>query len=337
MTRNRITFRLFCVATLLFGLAARASAEVHEVSLAQQFGIGSLTFMVMEDQKLLEKQAAAAGLGEVKVNWVRFPGGAAMNDAIISGDLQFALGGVAPFATLWSKTRSNLGVKAVYAVNSMPMLLNTRNPQVKTLKDFTDKDKIALPGVKVSIQAVILQMAAGQAFGPGHEHELDRLTVTRSHADGMAALLSNASEIDSHFTSPPYSYEELEHPGIHTVLNSYDVLGSPLNLNVIYTTTRFRDANPKIYAACLRAFEQATAFIQNNKKAAAEIYLKVSKDKTPVEEVLKILDNPQVSFTLTPQGTMKIVDFMYSSGMLKVKPPSWQEMYMPEAHRLPGG
>ncbi len=336
MKRTRMIFRLFCATALLLGLGSRASAEVHEVNLAQQFGIGSLTFMVMQDQKLIEKQAAAAGLGDVKVNWIRFPGGAAMNDAVISGDLQFALGGVAPFATLWSKTRSNLGVKAVYAVNSMPMLLNTRNPEVKTLKDFTDKDKIALPGVKVSIQAVILQMAAEQAFGAGHENRLDRLTVTRSHADGMAALLSNASEIDSHFTSPPYSYEELEHAGIHTVLNSYDVLGGPHNLNVIYTTSKFRAANPNIYAACLRAFEQATVFIENNKKAAAEIYLRVSKDKLPLEAVLKILNNPQVQYTLTPQGTMKIVDFMYGSGALKVKPTSWQEMYMPEAHKLPG-
>lgn len=327
---------MFCAAAVLLVFCARSMAEVREVSLAQQFGIGSLTFMVMEDQKLIEKQARAAGLGDIKVNWVRFAGGAAMNDAVVSGDLQFALGGVGPFATLWSKTGGNLGVKAVYAVNSMPMLLNTRKPNIRTLKDFTDADKIALPGVKVSIQAVILQMAAEQAFGPGNEKKLDPLTVTRSHADGMVALLSDASEIDSHFTSPPFSYEELERPGIHTVLNSYDVLGGPHSLNLIYTTAKFRDANPKTYAACLQAFDEATRFINNDKRAAAEIYLRLSKDKLSVDQVVKILQKPQVIFTLAPQGTMKVVDFMFKTGALKVKPASWKEMFMPEAYTLPG-
>lgn len=323
-------------ASLMFGMGTTARAETDTVNIAQQYGISYLPLMVMQENKLLEKEAKAAGLGDITVRWTKFAGGNVMNDALLSGDLQFASGGVGPFVTLWSKTRNNIAVKAVCAMNSMPLLLNTRNPDVKTIKDFTDKDKIALPAVKVSIQAITLQMAAEQTFGPGQEHKLDALTVTQSHPDGMAALLSGSSEIDSHFTSPPFQYVELSKPGIHTVLNSYDVTGGPHTFNVVWTSQQFVDKNPKTYAAFVKAFEGAIDFINKNRKAAAELYVKVAKSKDSVENIEKMLNDPNIEFTTTPKNTMKYVDFMARIGMIKVKPASWKEMFFSNAQNLPG-
>src|SRR5437879_830561 len=85
----------------------------------------------------------------------------------------------------------------------------TRNPNVKTISDFRDGDRIALPAVKVSAQAVLLQMAAEQAFGAGQQNRLDPLTVTMSHPDAMQALLSGQSEVNAHFGSPPFQYQEV--------------------------------------------------------------------------------------------------------------------------------
>ena len=326
------------IALAAFGLATAARAEVDEVTLAKQFGIGSLTFIVMEHEKLYEKALAAANIGHpVAVRWVRFTGGAAMNDAMLSGDLSFALAGIGPLATMWAKTHGNLGVMGVCAANSMPMLLNTRDPQVKSIADFTERNKIALPGVKVSIQAILLEMAAAKAFGDAAFARLDPLTVTMSHADGMAALLSPVSQVDSHFTSPPFSYEELDHPGIHTVLNSYDVLGGPGSLNVVYATSRFRTANPRVYGAFLTAFREATDFINAHKGQAARIYVEVSKDKSATEAgIVKMLDNQDIRFTLVPQGTMKVVSFMYQQGRIKLEPKAWTDLFFPEVHDLPG-
>jgi len=209
------TFRT-AVAVVLFAVAALARAELAEINVAQQYGISYLPLMIIEDQKLIEKHAKAAGL-DVKVGWAKFAGGNVMNDALLSNSLQFASGGVGPLVTIWARTRGNLDVKAVSAINSMPLYLNTRNPAVKTIKDFTDKDKIALPAVKVSIQAVTLQMAAEQAFGEGQQNRLDPLTVSMSHPDAQTALLSGAGEITAHFSSPPFQYQQLEKPGIRTV------------------------------------------------------------------------------------------------------------------------
>src|SRR5437899_9071548 len=224
-----------------------ARAEMTEINVAEQYGIGYLPLMLMEEQKLIEKHAKVAGV-DVKVGWAKFAGGNVMNDALLSGSLQFASGGVGPFLTLWARTRGNLDVRGVGALNSMPIHLVTRNPNVKTLADFGPGDRIALPAVKVSVQAVLLQMGAERAFGPGQQNRLDPLTVTMSHPDAMQALLSGQSEIDAHFGSPPFQYQEVA-KGSHVVLNSYDVLGGPATFNVIWTTTKFKSDNPKLYDA----------------------------------------------------------------------------------------
>jgi NitT/TauT family transport system substrate-binding protein len=313
-----------------------ASAEVSNLKVAEQYGISYLPMMIMEDQHLVEKHAKAAGINDLTVSWSKFAGGNVMNDALLSNSLHFASGGVAPMVTLWAKTRGNYDVKAVAALNSMPLYLNTSNPNVKTIKDFTGKDKIALPAVKVSIQAVTLQMAAEQAFGAGQQNRLDKLTVTMSHPDGQAALLSGNSEVDAHFTSPPFQYQELDKPGIHKVLDSYQVLGGPASFNLVWTTTKFRNENPKIYAAFTQALDEAIGMINKDKKWAAEAYLRISKDKDTLEHVMKMLNDPEVKFTTTPQNVTKYAGFMQKIGSIKAKPASWKDLFFPNVHNLPG-
>jgi NitT/TauT family transport system substrate-binding protein len=323
-------------AALLCMVAVCARAELTEIKVAQQYGIGYLPLMLMEEKKLIEKHARADGIPDLKVGWAKFAGGNVMNDALLSNSLQFASGGVGPLVTLWSRTKGNLDVQAVAAINSMPLFLNTRNPAVKTIKDFTDRDRIALPAVKVSIQAVTLQMAAEKAFGEGQQNKLDALTVTLSHPDAQVALLSGQSEITAHFGSPPFQYQQLKNPAIHTVLNSYEVLGGPATFNLVSTTSKFRAENPRIYGAFVKALEEAIGEINSERKAAAEAYLRISKDKDTVQDILAMLNDPAIVFTTTPQNVMKYVDFMLKTGTIKTKPDSWKDLFFPEVHALPG-
>lgn len=322
------------IALIAVSSSAPAAAEANELRVAQQYGISYLPLMLIEQNRLIEKYAKAAGLGDIKVSWAKFAGGAQMNDAILSNSLDFAAAGVGPAITLWAKSKGE--VKLVTAMNSMPIFLNTRNPKVKTLADFTDQDKIALPAVKVSIQAVTLQMAAEKIFGEGQHQRLDALTISLAHPDAQIALLSGASEITAHFSAPPFQYQQLAQPGIHTVLNSYDVLGGPATFNVIYASAQFRAENPKLYESFLKAFAEATATINRDKPAAAAFYLKVSKDKDSVDNILKILNDPQIVYTQTPQNITKYSDFLFRIGSIKQKAATWQDLFFPEIHHLPG-
>lgn len=327
--------RQLVALALVLAVTSAARAEMAEIKVAQQYGIGYLPLMIMEEQKLIEKHAKAAGV-DVKVSWAKFAGGNVMNDALLSNSLQFASGGVGPLVTLWARTRGNLDVRAVGALNSMPLYLNTRNPAVKTLRDFTEKDKIALPAVKVSIQAITLQMAAEKAFGEGQQNKVDALTVSMSHPDAQTALLSGASEITAHFSSPPFQYQQLERPGIRTVVNSYEVLGGPATFNLVWTTAKFRTENPKLYDAFAKALDEAMATINRDKRGAAEAYLRMSKDKDSPEAILAMINDPQIVFTTTPQNMMKYVDFMLKTGSIKGKPDSWKDLFFPNAQGLPG-
>jgi NitT/TauT family transport system substrate-binding protein len=315
--------------------SARVEAQVKTVRLAKQFGISYLPLTIMEDKKLLEEQAKKLGV-EVKTEWLQLSAGSPMNEALISGNLDFASGGVGPLLTIWSRTRANLKVMGVAAINSMPIWLTTINPDVKTIKDFTEKDRIALPAVKVSIQAVTLQMAAEQAFGPGQHGRLDTLTVSMSHPDGMAAMMSGRSEVTGHFTSAPFQYQELADPRVRKVVDSYDVLGGPHTFNVVWASTRFRDENPKIVEAFVAALDEAVKFINANRKEAAEIWVRAENSRMPAAEAERIIRLPENEWTMTPKKVMAYADFMSRNGLIPARPESWKDLFFPEMHGLPG-
>jgi sulfonate transport system substrate-binding protein len=335
MSFRKAAVVLSALAALFFCTVARA--DMTEIKIARQYGVSYLPLMIMQDQKLLEKHAAQLGIPNLKVSWVEFAGGNVMNDALLSDSLQIASGGVAPLVLLWSRTHGTpLEVKSLAAINSMPLLLNTTNPAVKTVKDFSGKDKIALPAAKVSIQAITLQMAAEKAFGSGNQGQLDKYTVSLAHPDAQQALLSGSSEVTAHFGSPPFQEQELAHPGVHTVVNSYDVLGGKSTFNLVWCTSKFYQQNPKLVQAFMAALDEAEATINKDKHAAALAYLHISKDKSSVDEIEKMISSPDVQFTTTPQNTVKYADFMARTGLIKAKPASWKDMFFPTAQSQQG-
>lgn len=316
---------------LVLAVSTWAAAETKELRLAKQYGLGYLQMIIMEDQKLVEKHAKAAGLGDVKVSWSTFRSSDVMNDALISGNLDFGSLGTNGLAIIWAKTKGTpVEVKGAAGFNYLHLALVTRDPQVKTIADYTEKHKIAVPAIRVSNQALLLQMAAAKQFGMSNYTKLDPLTVSMTHPDAMAALLSGAGEVSSHFGSAPFLQRELERPGLHQVISSLDIVG-PINFNVVATTTKFHSANPKAYGAYLAALKEATDLINKDKRAAAETYVRVTKDKSGVDAILKIMTAPgnEYNFNKTPEGDMRIVDFMYKIGSIKVKAESFKDLLFP--------
>ena|SRR5207244_3894148 len=166
--------------------------------------------------------------------------------------------------------------------------------------------------------------------------ELDPLTVSLPHPDAMTALLSGGGSITAHFSSPPFQYQEAAKPGIRTILNSYDILSGPATFNVVWSTNRFRDQNPKAYAAFVAASEEATAMINWDKRAAAEIYKRMSGTKETVDELVKMMEDPLVEYTLTPKSVMKTAEFMAKIGTIKDRPASWKDVFFPNVHGAAG-
>lgn len=325
------------LASILIFSVPIARAEMSEIKIAEGFGIGFLPMYVMRDYKLVEKYAKSEKLGDLKVDWVRISGGTMMNDGLLSGSLQIASGGITPLIVVWAKTvNSSAEIKGISVFSSTPIYLLTRNPAVKKIEDFTDKDKIAMPAAKLAPQFVLLQMAAEKAFGAGHHDKLDRLTVSMAHPDATAALLAGVSEVNSHFSTVPFMFRELADPAIHIVLSADDVLGGPSVFGVMWTTTKFYKENPKIYSAIVKALDEAIEIINRDKVAAAQSYLKIFKSKESVQEIVDILNKPGMQFSTTPTAILKYSDFMYRTGSIKIKPASWKDMFLPNNDKLSG-
>lgn len=325
------------LAAGLTGLTpALARAEATTVRFARNLGLGYLPLYVMQDKRLVEKQARAAGLGEVTASYTPLGNPTTITEATLSGNADFGAAGVPAFIIAWDKTRGNVNLRGLAALNAQPAYLNTNRAEVKSLKDFTEKDRIVVPSVRASYQAIVLQIASEQAFGPGQHARLDTQTVSLAHPDGTAALLSGRTEITAHFTSPPFQDIELRDPKVHKVLSSYDVLGGPASFSALWTSAAFHDANPKLVTAVLAALEDSVALIKADPQEAARAYIRVENSKLSVEEVAAMITHPEVSYDIAPHGIGIFTDFMARIGSIRNRPSDWRDLFFADIHDRTG-
>ena len=333
--RSKLAAAALIAATVLPVSAAHAQQK-SEISLSRQPGIFYMPSHIMEKQKLIEKHAAALGLPGITTKWVTFSGGGAQTDALLAGGVDILNTGTGNLLLLWDRTRG--GVKGIVATSAQPMTLISRDANIKSIKDLGPSDKIAVPTVKVSTQAIVLQIAAAEAFGADQWSKLDANTVQLGHPDAYAALSNAKHEVHTHFSIPPFTFLELKNvPGAHVVLSSPDVMGGPLSQAQFFTTTKFAEANPKIVQAVRDATKEAHDLIRSDTRAAVEIYKEVTGDKTSAEDLLAWLKEPgMMEWNLQPQGTMKFAAHLFKTGTLKTQPKAWTDYYLPIAHDLKG-
>jgi NitT/TauT family transport system substrate-binding protein len=321
MQRSKIL--LTALAFVAGSFATCARAEVSELRLARQYGISHLAMALMDELQLVQHQADKAGLKDLKVTWSRFSDGPGMNEALLSGNLDIANGGLTALIVLWDKSKG--AYVGLSALSSMPAVMMTRDPTIASVKDFKDSDRIALVS-RVSMQAIILRMLVKEAYGKDQATKLDHLTVPMPHPDAMAALLSGHSEITAHFTAAPY-YQQETSAGLHRAFGSYGILGGPATYSVVWTSKKFIEQNPKTTQVVLAAIQEATDIIKKDPHRAAEAYLKAEDSSLGVDAIEAMIKDPENVFTMTPQNTMKFVNFMTETGAVKSQAASWKDLF----------
>jgi NitT/TauT family transport system substrate-binding protein len=325
MNRSK-NFKIAVALSLL--LSGSAYAEVGKVGVGYQPGLGYLPIHVMQEKNLIEKHAKALGV-EVKTEFKQLGSPGMINDALNANQIEFGTVGIPSLVTLNDKTKGQY--KAVGAVVSLPMYFNTTS-NYKSICEFKEGDKIALPTVKVSVQAVTLQMAAKQKCGDAYK--LDKFTVGQTHPDGMTSLLSGT--VQGHFTSPPFQYAELKDKRVKTLVSSYDVLGGKSSFISLTGKQSFADANPKLQQAVYEALVEADEWITNNKAEAVKLYFKVEQPKNEtMEEVLGLLNSGEIEFTPVPNGFGKYSSFMHEIGTSKLN-ATWKDLTFPAIHNKKG-
>jgi NitT/TauT family transport system substrate-binding protein len=326
--------RLLTRAVPLLAFIAMLPAVHAEgrLRIAEQFGIVYLLLNVAQDQKLVEKHGKTAGI-DIQVEYMKLSGGSAVNDALLSGSIDIAGAGVGPLLTIWDRTHGRQNVRGVASLGNFPYYLVTNSPVVKTIADFSDKDRIATPAVGVSVQSRVLQLASAKLWGDAQYNRLDKLQVALPHPEALAAIVKGGNEVTAHFGNPPFQEQELAgNPNARIVLNSYDVLGGPASATVLYATEKFRAENPKTYKAFVDALQEAAQWTTANPEKAADTYLRVTGAKTDRDLLLKIIRSPEVQFKVAPQNTFALASFMHRVGAIRNKPASVRDYFFPDAH-----
>ena len=314
----------------LVAAAPASAAESNEFRVARQPGLVYLQAIIMEEKKLIEKHAAALGLKDLKVNWSIITSGGVMTEAILSNSIDLAITGVSNLLLVWGKTNGQ--IKVVSGMAGVPFRMLTRNPNVKSIKDFGPDDRIAVPTIRASMQAMMMGIALEQAYGIGQHGRLDSNQVQIGHPDAVQALLNPSHEINTHFSIPPYQDIEMKSPLVHTVLVSTDVLGGPATISNCWATQKFVEANPIKIKAFIAAVDEASEMIAKDPKAAAEIYVAVTKEKITVDELTAIIKQPGAVFSATPLRSMLWAEYMHRIGLIKQKPASWKDFTFSNIH-----
>lgn len=311
-----------------------AQAEVQTVRIGETFGLTHLASYVIEDLHLIEKHAAKRGVNGVKVVVTRVGNGNIVTDLLLSNNIDVSISGVIPFMVLWDKTRGPNKVRAIASMSETNIFLFTADPRIKSLDDYTDKDRIAMTDVKTTTFAILLQMAAAQKYGWDQRNKFDPISVAMPNGEALATMLSGKTEVKSHMSVLPFSEVERQTGRIHAILNSKDVLGTRYSSSVAYTTEKFASENPNVTAAIFDAFDEAMDYINNNTREAAEIFNKHEPQKAGIESVIKMMDPngpDELQFHSAPAAFGAFADYLYKSGTLKTKANSWKDFFFERA------
>jgi sulfonate transport system substrate-binding protein len=340
---DRLLSRRRAVATMAGGIGLMAAPAIVAaqtplaVIIVQQRGLMYLPVDMMVTGGVLQQEATKLGLGKVEATARALSGPSAITDALLSGSAQYGAAALPSLLTLWDKTHGTPNeVRAVGTMSNGAMVLYTINPNVKTIADFTEKDRIAVPSVRISFNAMMLEMAAEKLWND--PHRLDHLTVGLGHADAVAALSAGygSATVTAHIAVQPFTDRGLKLPGAHVVADSREVFGGPLTQVSLLATKQTRDKNPTLFKAVGNALETSIKMCNADKDAAAVLWKKAQNASESIDELRALLDDPGFEFTSQPHRIAYFAAFLNRVGTMKTKVGDWKELFWETAYNQQG-
>jgi NitT/TauT family transport system substrate-binding protein len=317
-------------------LRAQTSTPVRFV---QQKGLLYLPIDLMLTGGLLQKEADKLDAGKIEGSTQQVNGPSAVTDALLSGAADFGTIALPGLLNMWEKTRGTPNeFRAVGTMSNGPMTLYTINPNVKSIADFTDSDRIAVPTVKTSFNAIMLQMAAEKLWGEAGAEKLDHLTMQMGPPDAVAAISAGFGKapITAHITTEPFTSRALKIPGARALLDSHEVFGGFLTQICFVATRRFKEANPAAFKAVGAALEESIKVANADKRAAVTLWKDVQKAPESVDDLLASISDPRFAFTSEPQRIQFLTDFLRRRGRLKAPIESWKDLFWETAYHQKG-
>ncbi len=335
----RMRRRRFLAASAAFGLSAPSILHAQALTrlrFAVQPGLAAMPLAIAREAGLVEKHLAARGLRGVAVAWMQ--AGAATDEALLADAVDFAAGGLPAMLLLWARTKGTpREVRALASLASIPQMLFARSPRVNTIRDFGPNDRIAVPVLRVGLHALLVQMAAAQAFGPQAWNRYENIMVEMPQTEAFAALSGGVqSSVTAHMSGPPQQWAQMRDPHLTRVAESTAVTDGSATQSVVAARMGFRDRHPDATAAVLDAIDEAMQTVRRDLRSSVEIFLRAQRMNLDAGELAENLRDANVTFDTTPSRSMFFAQFMRLAGLVGHAPAAWRDIWMPEMHARNG-
>lgn len=310
---------LFFIAIMVINIALSGCFEVKEVkevskniAIAEQFGLAYAPLQIMKELKLLEKNLPGAN-----ISWKQLGNTAAIREAMLAKEIDIGFMAIPPFLIGWDK---GMDWKICSGLSMSPVGLVVNKQNIKSIRDFTDKDRIVLPQPG-SVQHILLSMACEKEFND--PKKLDNILVTMAHPDGMNALLAK-KDITAHFTTEPYLSKELEFDGVRQLLSGKDILGGDFTFIVGVSTVSFHDDKKAEYKALIKSLDEAIEYMKNNKSETIKLLSKAYSISE--QEIENYLASEGTHYDKKVKGIEEFADFMKKSGYISETPKNLNDV-----------
>lgn len=290
-----------------------ASQAPEKVTIAYQPGINYANLLIVKQQKILEKQ-----FSKTQFEWKELSNGPAIRDGIIANQIQVGASGLGSFLVGWDK---GMDWKILASLNYSEFWLITKNPNIKSIKDFKPGMKIGLPSLNGE-QAIVLRKVAQKDLG--NPTALDQNLQVIAHPLGLQSLLTG--QIDAHFTTPPFQFQEVEKGG-RVIIKSSDIFGKTSAAS-LFTNEKFYNQYPEFGKALYTAIADATKLVNEKPDKAAKILSEIDSGISQ-EQYKKWLTNKAVAYGIEPRSFLKYRAFMHEIGILNKQPKSIDELILP--------
>ncbi len=295
----RLTAALALSAAVLCGCGKK---EPQTMGIAEQFGIAYAPLQIMREQKLLEKR-----LPDVEILWKQFGGPTAIREGMLNGEIDFGFMGVAPVII---GKESGMKWRYATAISANEVAVVVSDPEVQSLSDLTEKDRIAILSPACTQHVILRKLALDQL---GDAEVLDHQLVSMNHPDSVSALLSG-TEITAHVSTPPYITQETE-GGAHVIATGEEVMGGPFTFISGVAMEEFYEEHRDWYDAFLDALQEAIDYINQNREEAVKLLAPVYGISE--EALAEQMGGDGTIYSRELKGIERMSRTMYETGFIK--------------------
>lgn len=272
-----------------------------KIRLVKQYTTAYAPIYVAEKLHLIEKY-----LPGIEAEWATISGGAAISEALISGQLDIGVMGIPPAIIAADK---GADFKIAMGLSVVPVELMVNSDKIKSFKDFKPDDKIGVPGIG-SINHITVSLMAKKYLGDAHA--FDKNVVVMRNPDSYSSLLSNS--LAGHASIMPYAALE-EKAGFKKLASGTDIIG---DISLVCVASKKLYEQPAVYAGVVAALNEAIALINKGDEKTMQII--ADEEKLSVEQVKDYITRDGTNYTSNIYGLMAVANYMHQEGYIKNKP-----------------